>query len=74
MTRAELEKYLGKRVEVTLFDGDVIKGVLHKTGEERFKNDLNLYLPKNYYVCTNNTNYCSCLFRVSHIKKLKAWE
>ena len=74
MTRAKLERYLGKRVEVTLFDGEVIRGFLHRTGEELFKNDLNLYLPKNYYVCTNDTNYSSCLFRVSHIKKLKVLE
>ena len=38
MKRSELEKYLGKRVTVTLFDGDVISGELHKTGEEAFKN------------------------------------
>lgn len=72
MTRAKLEKYIGKRVEAALFDGDVVKGILHRTGEEIFKNDLNLYIPKNYYVCTNDTNYCSCLFRVSHIKRIGA--
>ena len=49
MNRDKLEKHLGKNVEVTLFDGDVIKGELHKTREERFKNEPILYVPKNYY-------------------------
>ena len=54
MTRAKLEKYIGKRVEAALFDGDVVRGFLHRTGEERFKNDLNLYLPKNYKKCAKS--------------------
>lgn len=49
MKRSELEKYLGKTVTITLFDNDVITGVLHKTGEEQFKYDPNLYIPKNCY-------------------------
>lgn len=49
MNRDKLEKHLGKNVEVTLFDGDVIKGELHKTREERFKNEPILYVPNNYY-------------------------
>lgn len=71
MTRTELEKHLGRNVILTLFDGDVITGILHKTGEDCLKNNPNLYIPKNYYVCIKNTHFCSCLFRVSHIKKLK---
>ena len=46
MKRSELEKYLGQKVEIKLFDGDILKGVLHKTGEEQFKDNLNLYLPQ----------------------------
>ena len=67
MKRSELEKYLGKSVTIKLFDGDIITGELHKTGEERFKYDHNLYLPKNLYFLMPQ----SVLFRCSHVKKLK---
>lgn len=71
MTRTEFEKYLGQKVELSIFDGTVIKGILHKTGEKMFKNDADFYVPKNYYFCTNSNNECvSCLFRVSHVKKI----
>lgn len=66
MKRSELEKYLGKTVTVTLFDGDTITGELHKTGEERFKFDPNLYLHRNLYFLMPQ----SVLFRCSHVKKL----
>lgn len=36
MTRYELERHLGKYVEIVLFDGTVIEGILHKTGEKAF--------------------------------------
>ncbi len=68
MKRSDLEKYLGQKVKITLFDGDVIHGELHKTGEEQFKNDPNLYLPHNKYFLINPQ---SCVFRCSHIKRLK---
>ncbi|WP_373220913.1 hypothetical protein [Mediterraneibacter gnavus] len=68
MKRSELEKYLGKTVTITLFDNDVITGELHKTGEEKFKNDPNLYLPQKWYFLINPQ---SCLFRASHVKRLK---
>ena len=58
MKRSELEKYLGQKVEIKLFDGDILKGVLHKTGEEQFKDNLNLY----------DVGPCvSCMFRSSHV-------
>lgn len=68
MKRSDLEKYLGKKVTITLFDNDVITGELHKTGEEQFKNDANLYLLQKRYFLTSPQ---SCLFRSSHVKKLK---
>lgn len=73
MTRNKLEKHLGKKVEVTLFDGTIQTGFLHKTGEESFKNEPNLYIPRNYYFCTKYkvNEICGCLFRTSHIKNLK---
>lgn len=71
MKRIELETYLGHDVEITLFDGDVIKGELHKTGEERFNNKFGLYIPNNRYFLINPQ---SCVFRCSHVKKLiKIW-
>ncbi len=73
MTREQLEKDLGKEVELRLFDGTIITGVLRKTGESDFKNDPNLYIPKNYYFVTEKGANVSksCLFRVSHIRKCK---
>lgn len=72
MTRTEFEKYLGQNVEIDILDGTIIRGILHKTGEEIFKNDANLYIPRNYYFCTNNNGECiSSLFRVSHVRKFK---
>lgn len=68
MKRSELEQHLGKVIEITLFDNDVITGELHKTGEETFKNNANLYLPQKRYFLINPQ---SCLFRSSHVKKLK---
>jgi len=47
---------------------DVIMEELHKTGEERFKNDSNLYLPQKWYFLINPQ---TILFRRSHVKKLK---
>lgn len=67
MKRSELEKYLGKKVTITLFDNDIITGVLHKTGEEKFKYDPNLYLPRNCYFLLPQ----SVIFKCSHVKKLK---
>ena len=36
MTRYELERHLGKNVEIVLFDGTVIECILHKTCEKAF--------------------------------------
>lgn len=73
MTRTELEQHLGKRVKITLFDETVIDGFLHKTGEESFKNEPNLYVPRNYYFCTASQSQVpiSYIFKVSHIKELR---
>lgn len=68
MKRSDLEQHLGKVVTITLFDNDVITGELHKTGEEQFKNNPNLYIPRKLYFLINPQ---SCLFRCSHVKKLK---
>lgn len=71
MTREQLEKYLNEKVRVKLFDGEIIEGHLRKTGEEDFKNNPNLYLPKNYYFLTDGGLNCiSSLFKVSHVIKI----
>ena len=50
MKRSDLEKHLGKVVTITLFDNEIITGELHKSGEEQFKNNPNLYIPQNLYL------------------------
>ena len=74
MNRNNLEGYLGRLVEIKLFDDVIITGCLRKTGEEAFKHNPDLYLRKNFYFLTQNINstVCkTCLFRVSHIKSIK---
>ena len=68
MKRSVFEQYLGTTVTITLFDNEVITGELHRTGEEKFKNNPNLYIPRKLYFLINPQ---SCLFRCSHVKKLK---
>lgn len=73
MKRTELEKYLGEYVLLKLFDNSDCYGELHKTGEEIFKDNPNLYIPHNYYfLTTNDSKECiNCLFRCSHVKSLQ---
>ena len=80
INRKIVNSYLGKKVEVKLFDGDVVIGHLNKTGEEKYKNNPNLYIPKNYYFLEYD-NYdsfgnkdLSPLFRSSHIRSIKEVE
>lgn len=76
INREIVESYLGQKVEVKLFNGDIFIGELHKTGEEVYKNNPNLYIPRKYYFVENkllkdNFGYShSCLFRSSHIRKI----
>lgn len=72
MNRKALEENLGRRIKVRLFDGAEYEGYLRKSGDERYRNDPNLYLPKNYYFLTDDYGVCkTCLFRVSHIQNYK---
>lgn len=71
MNREKLEKHLKQKVKIELFDGDKIEGYLRKTGENDFKNNPDLFIPKNYYFLTDGDLNCiSCLFKVSHIRKI----
>lgn len=76
MNRKQLESNIGKNVKIRLFDGEIIEGYLRKTGEEDFKGNPNLYIPKNLYFLTDSiSNECrTCLFKVSHIRSLKVLE
>ena len=74
MNKKEFEKNIGKMVEITLFDGDVVKGCLRKSHDELFKDDPNLFYPQKRYFVTENekSKKCiSCLFRSSHVRKIK---
>lgn len=76
MNRKQLEENIGRNVKIRLFDGEIIEGCLRKTGEEDFRNNPNLYIPKNLYFLTDGiSNECrTCLFKVSHIRSLKLLE
>lgn len=70
MKRLELERYLGKSVRIKLFNGRIEEGYLHKTGEEKYKYNPNLYFPKNSYftVDSESSITCnSCIFKCSHV-------
>ena len=74
MKRQDLEKYLGKTVTVDIGAGRFFTGCLRKCGDERFKNDPNLYIPRNFYFLSSNVNAFDCVswvFRCSHVKKIK---
>lgn len=70
INRQVVDSYLGKKVEVKLFYGDIVIGYLNKTGEEKYKNNPNLYFPKKYYF-VEVYGKTSCLFRSSHIRRIK---
>lgn len=72
MKREQLEKYLKEKVKIILFDGDELEGYLRKTGDDDFKDNPNLFIPKNYYFVVNDESDCiSYLFRSSHVKKIQ---
>lgn len=60
MKRSELEKYLGKPVRIKLFNGRIEEGYLHKTGEEKYKYNPNLYFPKNSYFTVDSESSITC--------------
>ena len=69
MRKAEFElKYLGEKVQIELFDGDILTGFLQKTGAERFRNNPDLYLTETLESqdCVN-----FLIFRFSHVQKIK---
>lgn len=70
MRKAEFEqKYLGEKVQIELFDGDILTGFLQKTGAE------SLYLRRGFYCLTETLESQDCvnflIFRFSHVQKIK---
>ena len=76
MTRTEFEKYLGKDVTITLYDGAIYAGILHQTGEKAFADNPNLSVPLNFYFCIDENNEVvkNTVFRGSHIQKISCDE
>lgn len=76
MTRTEFEKYLGKDVTITLYDGAIYAGILHQTCEKAFADNPNLSVPLNFYFCIDENNEVvkNTVFRVSHIQKISCNE
>lgn len=67
MKRTELEKHLGKKVKITLFDGEELTGILKKTEEYH-----EILKSKYYFLEGDYKNIVKHLtFRSSHVKKMK---
>ena len=66
---------LGEKVQIELFDGDILTGFLQKTGAERFRNNPDLYLRRGFYCLTETLESQDCvnflIFRFSHVQKIK---
>ena len=72
MKKAELEKYLGKRVNLILFDEDSISGILCSTSDKRLSKEEPWMIPKNSYFLVKESIYekGNIFFKCSHVKKL----
>lgn len=78
MIKKELEKYIGKRVTITLSDnmmfhaGDSLTGVLYNANNPRYKNNPNIYYSPEYFLLEMDNGEISSLFRASYITRCKA--
>ena len=70
-TRKQLEEHLDKYVELKMYDGVILKGILYKTGDKRFT-DSNLKIPRNCYFVGKDLKIAdnTYLFKVSHIARI----
>ena len=72
MTRAELEKNLGRKMYIRIYDGMEDTGILHKTDEVMYTDNPNLHMKPNYYFLADENGNCKTpLFRVSHINNYR---
>lgn len=74
MKRKELEKHLGEMMIVEIGGARTFTGCLRKCGDERFKNEPNLYLLRGLYFLSSNENALDCvswIFCCSHVKRIK---
>lgn len=81
MKRKELEKYLGKKVRIRLFeDKKEYVGYLYRGGMKLFREHPSLYYRNNFYflmpyevksIVMPCEDTSSCLFRCSYVAKLE---
>lgn len=69
MKKVLLDMSLGKRVKITLLDGTVCDGELHKIGDYFFMNDPSLYISPRYFCI--NSSLQSEYFKYIHVKELE---
>lgn len=67
MNREELNKFLGKKVEITLYGTDVT-GILNQASDECFKK-LPIIDNTWYLLIEETTHQPICLFRNDHVTK-----
>jgi hypothetical protein len=72
MKRVDLEKYLGKRVNLIFFDDQSISGILCSTSDKRVSKEMERERLKNYYFLVQENIYekGNLYFKCSHVKKL----
>lgn len=70
MLVSKLEKHLGEKVKITLFDNKIIEGRLYKSSDKLFEKNPSISLNHKYYLLKEKDDF-SCLFRSSHVKKLE---
>ena len=66
MIITDLLEYVGKEVEVHLFDGKVLHGKLEYI--ESFSDKYGWRKPKHFYICRPDGDWC---FRAWHVDKIK---
>lgn len=74
--RQQFESLLGKKVKIKLCNKSVLTGELHKTGEEQFKNNSDLYYKPNYYFLLDENGELvdRTVFRVASVRKVEVVE
>lgn len=71
MTRAELDKNIGRKMWIRLQGGYELKGRLTKGGDKRFKGIPFMGDPSWYFMVDENGKCDSTQFRASHVKNYR---